>query len=104
MREVSAVDASARLAAPNPPLLLDVRELWEVETARIDGALHIPMEAVPASLATLPRDREIIVVCHHGGRSLSIAMLLTHAGFDAANLAGGIDAWARDVDPSVPAY
>lgn len=104
MREITAAELSERLGADDPPLLLDVRELWELDAARIDGAMHVPMNEVPAALGTLPRDREIIVLCHHGGRSFTIAMLLERAGFRAANLAGGIDAWSRDVDASVPVY
>ena len=104
MREVTAVELSERLRADDAPLLLDVRELWELEAARIEGVMHIPMGEVPAALGALPRDREIVVICHHGGRSFTIALLLERAGFRAANLAGGIDAWHRDVDPSVPAY
>ncbi len=104
MREVTAVALSERLRAENPPMLLDVRELWELEAARIDGAMHVPMNEVPAALGALPKDREIVVVCHHGGRSFTVAMLLERAGLHATNLAGGIDAWSRDVDPTVPAY
>ncbi len=104
MREVTAVELSERLRTDSPPLMLDVRERWELEAARIDGAMHVPMGEVPAAFGALPRDRDIVVVCHHGGRSFTIAMLLERAGFRAANLAGGIDAWSRDVDPTVPAY
>ena len=104
MQEITAVELSERLRADDPPLMLDVRELWELEAARIEGVMHVPMGEVPAALGALPRDREIVVICHHGGRSFTIAMLLERAGFRAANLAGGIDAWSRDVDSDVPSY
>ena len=104
MQELDPTAARARLAADDPPVLLDVRERWEVETASIDGALHVPMADIPAALGALPNDRAIIVFCHHGGRSHTAAQLLERAGFEVKNLAGGIDAWSREVDPAVPTY
>lgn len=104
MREVGAAELARRLAAGEALTLLDVREDWERDTAAIDGALHLPMAEVADGLAGLPKDRPLVVFCHHGGRSLSVTMLLERAGFDAMNLAGGIDAWSCEVDPSVPRY
>jgi rhodanese-related sulfurtransferase len=91
------------------PLLLDVREPWELQTASVApqefDVAAIPMNEIPARLDELPRDRPIAVMCHHGMRSLRVAMFLAHHGYtDVANIAGGIDAWARDRDPGVPVY
>jgi rhodanese-related sulfurtransferase len=90
---------------PHGAVLLDVREPDEREVARIEPSLHIPMNDVAARLGEIPRDRRVIVYCHHGGRSLMVASYLSGQGFeDLANLDGGIDAWSRQVDPSVPRY
>lgn len=88
------------------PLVLDVREEWEVQTARIPGSLHIPMNQIPARLHELvDAGRPIVCYCHHGMRSMQVAMFLEHRGArDVYNLVGGIDAWARLVDPSCPRY
>jgi rhodanese-related sulfurtransferase len=85
--------------------LLDVREAREVDVCRLDGALHIPMAEVPARTEELPTDRLLVVVCHHGARSQMVVDFLRGAGFDnAVNLDGGIDAWACDIDQSMPRY
>jgi rhodanese-related sulfurtransferase len=87
------------------PLLLDVREPWEWETARIEGAQHIPMRDVPARLGELDPGREVVAICHHGGRSRQVGMFLEKNGFSSVhNLTGGVDAWSRTVDPAVPLY
>lgn len=100
---VDVRDAAASLAAGDA-ILLDVREPSELRVVGIAGALHIPMRHVPGRLAELPRERRILVLCHHGGRSQVVADWLHAAGFDAANVAGGIDAWACDLDPTLPRY
>ena len=96
-------------AQPAPPLLLDVREPWEVQTASVAPSgfdlVAIPMNEVPARLAELPQDRAIACLCHHGARSQRVAMFLAHQGYtDVANIAGGIDAWSQERDPGVPRY
>ncbi len=86
-------------------MLLDVRERWEWEIARIAGAQHIPMREVPSRVEELERDRDVVAICHHGGRSLQVAMFLEKSGFARVhNLQGGVDAWSRTVDPAVPLY
>jgi molybdopterin/thiamine biosynthesis adenylyltransferase/rhodanese-related sulfurtransferase len=86
-------------------LLVDVREDWEVATAAIDGAQHIAMALIPAHHRTLPRDRTIAVLCHHGMRSAMVADYLRAAGFPRVrNVSGGIDRWSAEVDPAVPRY
>jgi rhodanese-related sulfurtransferase len=87
------------------PLLLDVREPWEVQTCAIEGAVHMPMGSIPARAGELDPDRDIVCVCHHGARSMQVAVFLEHNGYGRVhNLAGGIDAWAREVDSSMPTY
>ena len=104
-------DAAA--AGDSLPVVLDVREPWELQTAsvRADGftLLHIPMRDVAAQLAALQQthgpDQPIACLCHHGIRSLHVADLLVQNGFtQVVNLDGGINAWSQQVDPSVPAY
>lgn len=84
--------------------LIDVREPWEVQRASIAGAMAIPMKRIPDEAASLDRDEELIVFCHHGGRSRSVTDWLRAQGFRARNLEGGIDRWSQEVDPSVPRY
>lgn len=76
-----------------PPLLLDVRELYEWRQVRIPNALHIPMNNIPQQLEALPRDRSIVVFCAHGSRSFGVTYFLGQQGFDAYNLIGGITQW-----------
>ncbi|BDI05225.1 rhodanese-like domain-containing protein [Sphaerotilus microaerophilus] len=100
----------ARLATTGPaPLLLDVREPWETALARLElphAALKcLPMREIPSRLAELDPQRPILCLCHHGMRSLQVAMFLESHGYPHAyNIEGGIDAWSRDVDPAVPRY
>lgn len=104
MRELTVQEAAA-LHAEQAVQLLDVREPWEHELCHIAGDLHIPMAEIPARLADIPQDRPLIVVCHHGMRSYQVAEFLLARGFaDVANLDGGIDAWARAVDPTLALY
>ncbi len=88
------------------PVLLDVREPWEVAAASIDGATVIPMGDIPGRAhQELDPDRPIVVMCHHGARSLSVTMWLRREGFELAqSLAGGIEQWSRAIDPEVPRY
>jgi len=88
-------------------VFLDCREPDEIATAKIDGTLHIPMRDIPARIAELQphQQQRIVVHCHHGGRSMRVTQYLRQQGFDQAqNLAGGIDAWSLEIDPSVPRY
>ena len=84
--------------------LLDVREDWELAVASVPGVLHIPMGAVADRLAELNREQEVVVMCRSGRRSLEVAKLLQQNGFTAVNLAGGILAWSREVDATIPTY
>lgn len=96
---------AARAEAGAAPLLLDVREGWELEIARLDGVLHIPMGEIPARLGELAPEREIVVLCRSGGRSATVARFLQQQGYqDVWNLAGGILAWSEQLDPSLTQY
>ena len=96
-------------AQPSRPVVLDVREPWEMRTASLApddfDLLAIPMNEVPARLSELPPDRPIACLCHHGHRSQRVALFLAQQGYgDVVNIAGGIAAWSRERDPGVPLY
>jgi rhodanese-related sulfurtransferase len=97
---------AAGSSAADAPVLLDVREPWEFQTASLPDSLLMPMGDVTSRAhAELDPDAHIVVICHHGQRSLSVAMWLRGQGFERAqSLAGGIDGWSRVIDPSVPRY
>jgi rhodanese-related sulfurtransferase len=102
-------DWRAHQAELGEALLLDVREDWELQTAsvRAEGfeLVHIPMGQLVQRLSELDPERPIACLCHHGGRSMQVANFLAHQGFaKVANIAGGINAWSEQVDPSVPRY
>lgn len=85
--------------------VLDIREPAELAICSIGHSVSMPMQEVPQSVETLPRGHPLVVVCHHGVRSAMVADFLRNCGFDNAwNLAGGIDAWARLVEPGMPRY
>ncbi len=103
--EITPEALAARLKTGDAPYLLDVREPFEHRIARIDGATLIPLGTLETALGEIPRDREIVVYCHHGMRSRAAADLLGDSGFPRVrNLTGGIDRWSREVDPSMPRY
>lgn len=92
-----------------PPVLLDVREPWELQTASVAPQgftlVAIPMNEIPARLAELDEGQRIACLCHHGARSQRVAAFLSQNGFaELANVGGGIDAWSAQHDPSVPRY
>jgi rhodanese-related sulfurtransferase len=92
-------------AGREQPLLLDVREPWEYEKARIEGSQLVPMGEIQARYGELDPKREVVAICHHGGRSMQVALFLEKNGFaNVHNLSGGMDAWSTTVDPSVPRY
>ena len=106
MRQMPATDLHHYLAKTDtPPHLLDVREPSEYSICRVEGAELIPMRQIPTEIAKLDPKRETVVICHHGVRSYQVALYLERSGFtDVINLSGGVAAWARDVDPSMPTY
>ena len=98
--------SAAQPGSPDAPILLDVREPWEFQAASLPDSVLMPMGDVTSRAhAELDPDAHIVVLCHHGQRSLSVAMWLRGQGFERAqSLAGGIDYWSRAVDPGVPRY
>lgn len=103
--EIAPATLASWRAEGVPHAVLDVREPWEVEVAALAGATAVPMGEVPARVAELPRDVPLVVMCHHGARSYRVMAWLRAQGLaNAVNLAGGIDAWSREVDPTVPGY
>jgi len=105
--EINCPQVKSKLDAGTPFLFLDVREPDEYATAKIAGTTLLPMSQLAERAAELEphRDGEIVVHCHHGGRSLRVTMWLRGQGFTkVSNLTGGIDAWSQQIDPSVPRY
>lgn len=106
--DVPAIDVQTlkeRRDRRQPHFLLDVREKDEYAAARIEGSVLIPLGELQGRVAEVPKDREVIVHCHHGGRSAQAVRWLLGSGIpNAKNLDGGIDAWSCEIDPSVPRY
>jgi rhodanese-related sulfurtransferase len=102
--ELTPSEFVARRDRGEPLTLLDVREEWELGIASVPGIVHIPMGEVQGRLGELDRDREVVVLCRSGRRSLEVAKFLQQNGFKAVNLAGGILAWSRELDATIPTY
>jgi rhodanese-related sulfurtransferase len=110
--EISPIQLQELLAAPadvsekEKPVLLDVREPWEFEAARIEGSVLMPMSDVPGrAFQELDPEAHIVTICHHGVRSLNVAVWLRNQGFEKTqSLSGGINAWSSEVDTTVPRY
>ncbi len=103
--EISPQEAAGLLASGSARLI-DVREPWEIATSRIEGSVAMPMGEVPSRAhQELDPDEKLLVVCHHGVRSMNVAFWLRGQGFEQAqSVRGGIDAWSAEVDPSLPRY
>ena len=107
MRQIRPTELAEWLADENrkEPVLLDVREAWEYQLCHIQGSQHMPMGTVPARLEEIERDRDVVVICHHGGRSAQVGIFLEREGFaNVINLSGGVAGWAASVDPTMPQY
>ena len=105
--EITVVEVASQLRSDSSvPVLLDVREPWEIAKASIAGSRNIPMgELASRALRELDPEEAIVVLCHSGVRSLKATMWLRNQGFEKAqSLRGGIDAWSREIDPQVPRY
>jgi len=103
--EITPADVKARMDRGEKLVLVDVREPWEHQLCRIEGAMFVPLGSLAASLQTLPDVDELICYCHHGMRSLDAAAWLRSQGIEKAkSLAGGIERWSLEVDPKVPRY
>lgn len=107
MHQISPRELSEWLNDPGrpKPILIDVREPWEFDVCHIRGSRPMPMRSIPARYMELDRNAQTVVICHHGARSFQVALFLSRQGFDhVINLAGGMAAWSRDVDPAMPTY
>ena len=107
MKTITPPELAAWLADEErePPLLLDVREPWESQLCRIEGSELVPMQTVPQRMSEVEPARAIVCICHVGVRSMHVGLFLARRGFhNVFNLAGGIDAWARQVDPTMATY
>jgi rhodanese-related sulfurtransferase len=104
--EISPEEVKAKLERRDSFTLLDVREPWEFATARIGGARLMPMGEVPSRAhQELDPDEPIVVICHHGVRSMNVTVWLRQQGFEnVQSMRGGIDTWSRTVDRAVPVY
>jgi rhodanese-related sulfurtransferase len=103
--EITPEEVKRKLDQSEEFTLLDVREPWEFETASISGAKLLPMGDVPSRAHQLDPENYIVVICHHGVRSLNVTAWLRQQGFERAqSMQGGIDAWSRRVDGTVPLY
>jgi rhodanese-related sulfurtransferase len=107
MQNISAPELAEWLADSSrpAPVLLDVREPWELETAKLANIVAIPMRDIPSRSEELDDEAQIVCICHHGARSAQVGMFLESRGFTQVfNLFGGIDAWSKQVDPTLPTY
>ena len=105
MSEISPQALKSRLDRREAPLLLDVRQDWETKLCRLPNAVHIPIEEIELRVEELTREDEIVVYCHQGVRSAAVAEYLRSLGFASVrNLSGGLDHWARTVDPAMRRY
>lgn len=105
MQDLTPQQLQDRLDAGETPLLLDVREEWEFAICRLAESVLMPMGRVPELVGSLPRDRDIVVICHHGVRSRVVVDFCERSGLDRVfNLVGGVAAWAADIDPELPVY
>ena len=105
MSEITPQDLKARLDRQEPPMLLEVRQDWETRLCRLPNAVHIPIEEIELRVDELNRDDDIVVYCHQGVRSAAVAEYLRSLGFTSVrNLSGGLDSWARTVDPGMRRY
>ncbi len=105
MNGITPQELKARVDRSDCPLLLDVRQDWETKLCRLPNATHIPIEEIEVRTDELNPEDEIVVYCHQGVRSAAVVEYLHSLGFkNVRNLAGGLDNWARTVDPSMRRY
>jgi rhodanese-related sulfurtransferase len=103
--QLSPPELKAKIENQEPVFLLDVREPFEFAYSRIADSTLIPLNQIPGRLQELATDQEIVVICHHGVRSMQAANFLAQVGFEkVSNLVGGIDAWSIECDSSMPRY
>lgn len=103
--EIAPREVKGMLARGEKIFLVDVRERWEYETSRIEGAVLIPLGEIPGNLPRLQQADEVVLFCHHGMRSMDAAAWLRSQGVQGVrSMAGGIDRWASEIDVGVPRY
>ncbi len=103
--EISVDELARRRGGDEQVAVLDVRDPWEVEICRLPDSIDVPLARLPEQVDALPREGMLVILCHHGMRSQHAALWLRSHGFaNAVNLAGGIDAWARLIDPTMRTY
>ena len=105
MSDITVEELARRRAADDAPMLVDIREPWEVKICALPDSKTIPMRTLAADPSLIPNDREVVLICHAGGRSDHLAAFLTAHGYgNARSLRGGLDAWAVHVDPTMERY
>ncbi len=106
MRHISVSELKSYLEKSQPaPILLDVREPWEYQICHLENSKLIPMSQIMRAMNELDPQQEHVLICHHGVRSQRVGAFLDQAGFrNIVNLQGGINAWAREIDPRMPTY
>ena len=103
--EISVTEAHQQLSSVNPPVLIDVREIDEHAIGHVSQARLIPLAEIPNQLSNIPQNRPVLIMCHHGGRSMRATQFLRSKGYVlATNIKGGIDAWSLEVDTEIPRY
>jgi rhodanese-related sulfurtransferase len=103
--QIDVATLSAWREAGEPLTVIDVREAWEWDRVHLPASRLIPLGSLPTQVDALPRVGALILLCHHGARSLHATRFLREIGFgNAVNLSGGIDRWALEIDPSLPRY
>jgi rhodanese-related sulfurtransferase len=103
--EITPRETKDLLVRDKQVLFVDVREQWEYDTSHINGSILIPMREIPSNLQRFENSEQVVVFCHHGMRSLDVAGWLRTQGVEGArSMAGGIDRWSTEIDPTVPRY
>jgi rhodanese-related sulfurtransferase len=103
--EIQPKEVKARMERGERFLLVDVRQPWEFDLCRIEGAKLVPLDALSSSITEIAAADDVIVYCHHGRRSLDAVVFLRQQGVEGArSLAGGIERWSAEIDPKVPRY
>ncbi len=103
--EIDVEELDARLKSGEAVQVVDVREPWELDVARLADTIDIPMSTLPKGLCNLDQEKPLAVICHHGGRSLQVARWLRQQGYARAqSVRGGLDVWSQAIDPTVPRY
>ena len=104
IREITPTDLQQLLSGENPPTFIDIREEGEAAICSIDGSTLIPMNTLPQRLQEIPRDRPVVLYCHHGMRSMMAGQWMAQNGYEVLSLAGGIERWAREIEPEMARY